>query len=39
MPSFIVPKAHKNELNCLAYDKAGPGYSVNNLTDNIEIKT
>jgi len=38
-PSFTVPKPHKNELNSRIYDVAGPGYSVHNLTDNIEIKT
>lgn len=38
-PSFRPPKPHKNELNCKVYDVAGPGFSVHDLTDNVEIKT
>lgn len=38
-PSFRPPKPHKNELNSKVYDTAGPGFSVHDLTDNIEIKT
>ena len=34
-----MPKPHKNELNCKAYDVAGPGLSTHDLTDNVEIKT
>lgn len=38
-PSFKPPKPHKNELNSKVYDVAGPGFSVHDLTDNVEIKT
>ena len=37
--SFRPPKPHKNELNTKAYDVAGPGFSVQDLTDNVEIRT
>lgn len=37
--SFRPPKPHKNELNVKPYDVAGPGFSVHDLTDNVEIKT
>lgn len=34
--SFQPPKPHKNELNDKAYDVAGAGTTVHDLTDNIE---